>query len=88
MLQVIATLSPDHEIFNKDYCRPRNEVNVPYMVINPNGYFDGLHVEKRTGKRMISLLDSAPSKMRCSPDVEKVRKVSKTHRCFKNCSLR
>ena len=59
MLQVMATLNPDHEIFNKDYCRPRNEENVLNMVVNPNGYFDGLPVQKRTGKRMMSLLDSA-----------------------------
>ena len=44
MLQVMATLNPDHEIFNKDYCRPRNEENVLNMVVNPNGYLDGLPV--------------------------------------------
>ena len=57
-LKVLSTLMSTHEIFNKDYCRPRNEDGASLMVSNPNGYFDGLPILPKTGKHAMSLFDS------------------------------
>ena len=58
MVQVLSTLQPDHEIFNKDYCRPRASHDTQLMVDNPFGYFDGLPLSTQKSKHRLSLVDS------------------------------
>ena len=54
MITVLSTLEPDNAIFARDYVRPREErpqAAQNDLVPNPNGFFSGLPIPKRGGKK-------------------------------------
>ena len=64
MLQVMSTIAQEHEIFAKNYVRPRRmpeQVQGPTVQIaNPNGFFDDLPMTERRGRGsrgVISMVD-------------------------------
>ena len=64
MLQVMSTIAQEHEIFAKNYVRPRRmpeQVQGPTVQIaNPNGFFDDLPMTDRRGRGsrgVISMVD-------------------------------
>ena len=56
MILLISTINPDHEIFSKDYTKPRvvrNEVQESLSIQNIDGFFTGLPESRRaSGKRI------------------------------------
>lgn len=54
LLALLATMNPNHEIFRKDYVKPRavrSAVNDSDYVDNPDDFFTGLPALGRTTKR-------------------------------------
>ena len=59
---VICTINPHHEIFGKNYLRPRilnPKRPSGHMVPNTNGFFDGLPVAKSKAKHKIMFIYKA-----------------------------
>lgn len=52
LIMILSSLDPNHEVFAKDYVRPKEEKQQysSQMVYNPEGFFDGLPVAKKKGK--------------------------------------
>jgi hypothetical protein len=59
---VICTINPSHEIFGKNYQRPRMlKPKGPsgYMVANTNGFFDDLPIARSKTKHKIGFISKA-----------------------------
>ena len=65
MLAIISTMDPNNKLFAKDYVKPRldlkgnelfagNEQRIP----DPNNFFTGLPLAKKSKKRSISFLNA------------------------------
>ena len=63
MLAVMSTLSPEHDIFDRNYQPPKvdssgSTITVP-LIADPYGFFSNLPIAAFKGKRCLNLLDPA-----------------------------
>jgi len=65
MLAIISTMDPNNRLFAKDYVKPRLDVRGNELfagneqrISDPNNFFTGLPLARRSKKRCISFLDA------------------------------
>ena len=80
MINLLFTFNPEHQVFAKDYVKPRPrdydvaEANLA-EVRNDDGFYDGLPIYSRTGSKRARLINLAATA--ANPDEVKLAKLAR-----------